>query len=207
MIETLCSASRRSLAAILFSILTPSQVLSAIALLGKLIASPFAGFARLWVVAVSDEDHHICKVFSHHAPHVEVVQTFSGCAIGDARTLTSAHMLLLFSSVLTSCCVRIVLSFGVAEHNLNAIRLPCHISIDNKGVINGGGGGSRTRVRNYLQQRAFMLFHVHFCLVIIARNGRRNDDDQPDRSRHCRPGGTALTSLLCDDRYRPVGEA
>jgi hypothetical protein len=52
-----------------------------------------------------------------------------------------------------------------------------------------------------------MLFHVHLCLVILARNGRRNEDDQPDRSRHCRPDGTALTSLLCDDRYRPVGEA
>ncbi len=52
-----------------------------------------------------------------------------------------------------------------------------------------------------------MLFHVHLCLVITARNGRRNDDDQPDRSRHCRTDGTALTSLLCDDRYRPVGEA
>jgi len=30
----------------------------------------------------------------------------------------------------------------------------------------GGGGGSRTRVRKSFQQRAFMLFPVHFCLVI-----------------------------------------
>jgi len=52
-----------------------------------------------------------------------------------------------------------------------------------------------------------MLFPVRFCLVIDAKNGRRRGDDQPDRSRHCRPGGTALTSLLCDDRYKPVGEA
>jgi hypothetical protein len=33
---------------------------------------------------------------------------------------------------------------------------------------NGGGGGSRTHVRNYLQQRAFMLFRVPLCLVIDA---------------------------------------
>ena len=32
----------------------------------------------------------------------------------------------------------------------------------------GGGGGSRTRVRKSFQQRAFMLFPVHFCLVIDA---------------------------------------
>ena len=51
--------------------------------------------------------------------------------------------------------------------------------IDNKRKY-GGGGGSRTRVRNYLQQRAFMLFHVRFCLVIDAKNGRRRGDDQPD---------------------------
>ena len=52
-----------------------------------------------------------------------------------------------------------------------------------------------------------MLFHVHLCLVIIARNGRRNDDDQSDQSRPTRSDGAGKTSLLCDDRYKPVGEA
>jgi hypothetical protein len=33
---------------------------------------------------------------------------------------------------------------------------------------NGGGGGSRTHVRKNFQQRAFMLFPVHFCLVIAT---------------------------------------
>jgi hypothetical protein len=72
---------------------------------------------------------------------------------------------------------------------------------------NGGGGGSRTRVRNYHQQRAFMLFRVHLCLVIDAWNGRRRGDDQSDQSHPTRSDGAGKTSLLCDDRYRPVGEA
>src|ERR1039458_3915590 len=58
----------------------------------------------------------------------------------------------------------------------------------------GGGGGSRTRVRNYLQQRAFMLFRVPFCLVIDAKNGRRHVDDQSDRSRPFRPDGAVRAS-------------
>ena len=35
----------------------------------------------------------------------------------------------------------------------------------------GGGGGSRTRVRNYVQQRAFMLFPVHFVSSPALRTG------------------------------------
>ena len=49
--------------------------------------------------------------------------------------------------------------------------------------------------------------HVHLCLVVAARNGRRNGNDQPDRSRPFRSDGADWTSLLCDDRYPPVGEA
>ena len=35
----------------------------------------------------------------------------------------------------------------------------------------GGGGGSRTRVRNWFQQRAFMLFPVHFVSSPELRTG------------------------------------
>ncbi len=41
-------------------------------------------------------------------------------------------------------------------------------SLTVKDFVIGGGGGSRTRVRKNFQQRAFMLFPVHFCLVIDA---------------------------------------
>ncbi len=47
----------------------------------------------------------------------------------------------------------------------------------------------------------------HFCLVIDAKNGRRHGDDQSDRSRPFRPDGAVGTSLLCDDRTPPTGEA
>ena len=49
--------------------------------------------------------------------------------------------------------------------------------------------------------------HVHICLVIDARNGRRRGDDQSDRSRRFRSDGAVPASLLCDDRTPPVGEA
>ena len=52
-----------------------------------------------------------------------------------------------------------------------------------------------------------MLFHVHICLVVIARNGQRNDNDQSDQSRPFRSDGAVGTSLLYDDWYQPVGEA
>ena len=35
----------------------------------------------------------------------------------------------------------------------------------------GGGGGSRTRVRNWIQQRAFMLFPVPFVSSPALRTG------------------------------------
>jgi hypothetical protein len=49
--------------------------------------------------------------------------------------------------------------------------------------------------------------HVLFCLVAGTKNGQRCPGHQSDRSHHCRPDGTALTSLLCDDWYPPIGEA
>ena len=51
------------------------------------------------------------------------------------------------------------------------------------------------------------FFQVLFCLVNGAKNGRRYAVDQSDRSRPTRSDGAGKTSLLCDDRYGPVGEA
>ncbi len=48
---------------------------------------------------------------------------------------------------------------------------------------------------------------VHLCLAAGAWNGRRRANGQPDRSHPSRAGGAVRTSLLCDDRYPPVGEA
>jgi len=49
-----------------------------------------------------------------------------------------------------------------------------------------------------------MLFPNLFCLVASPKNGRRWTGHQPDWSCPSRTGGTGWTSLLCDDRYRPV---
>ena len=109
----------------------------------------------------------------------------------------------------TRACRGSVYSLRRDECRRTALQLlpeSCNLFMVKKLVV-GGGGGSRTHVRKNFQQRAFMLFHVHLCLVIDARNGRRNVDDQPDRSRPTRSDGAGKTSLLCDDRYQPVGEA
>ena len=50
-------------------------------------------------------------------------------------------------------------------------------------------------------------FFLVLNLVTSAKNGQRYARNQPDRSHPLRPGGTLWASLLCDDRYGPIGEA
>ncbi len=71
----------------------------------------------------------------------------------------------------------------------------------------GGGGGSRTRVRNRCQPGVFMLCPLPHVFASGAQNGQDAPEASPIDLVGSRPDRAAPTSLLCDARSQPIGEA